>query len=430
MPIVPTRPPLLPGPFAYNGDKNTIPDTGADAGAASWSSGFPPVTQLPLTAGGIPPQRNDFNGVLNAYGVLLSFIQTGALFEWSDELTYPFPCLVVGSDNTIYVWLSPSGVDTEAGAKDPVLEANRNYWISLSSFVSGDFVPDSRRVIAGTGLTGGGPLSADVTLAAKLTDSVSSTDSTTAASATAVKTAYDAAQSKLPLSGGTVTGNLSIKNMLDTIGTAPATEQELGLYNLDKNGNIMGGHDFVHSTGNLKVSQMYARNGNGLISSLGVYVSEDGTRYTLSSHDLVLTSDVRISRLFADNVRLIVFSGNVSNAGYAMRYSPDTGELYLDGRAVHGKADTAGNADTATYANSAGSALIAAPAVQWVVNLSGPQITVPPGGTYNVVCICFNDSGGKGAVKHYPDTAGGTVIQNAPTDYMVAGLCARVQKEG
>ena len=426
MPIVPTRPPLLPGPFAYNGDKNTIPDTGADAGAASWSSGFPPVTQLPLTAGGIPPQRNDFNGVLNAYGVLLSFIQTGALFEWSDELTYPFPCLVVGSDNTIYVWLSPSGVDTEAGAKDPVLEANRNYWISLSSFVSGDFVPDSRRVIAGTGLTGGGPLSADVTLAAKLTDSVSLTDSTTAASATAVKAAYDAAESKLSLSGGTVTGNLSIKNMLDLINAAPATEQELGLYNLDKNGNIMGGHDFVHSTGNFKVSQMYARNSSGLFSSLGVYVSEDGMRYTLSSHDLVLTSDVRISRLFADNVRLIVFSGNVSNVGYAMRYSPDTGELYLDGRAVHGKADTAGNADTANYANSAGSAQIAAPAVQWVVNLSGPQITVPPGGTYNVVCICFNDSGGKGAVKHYPNTAGGTVIQNATTDYMVAGLCARV----
>lgn len=78
------------------------------------------------------------------------------------------------------------------------------------------------------------------------------------------------------------------------------------------------------------------------------------------------------------------------------------------------------------YANSAGQAQLAAPAVQWVVNTSGPAITVPQGGTYNVVCICFNDSGGKGAVKHYPNIAGGTVIPNAPTDYMVAGLCARV----
>lgn len=259
-----------------------------------------------------------------------------------------------------------------------------------------------------------------------LTDNYATNSSVIAASAKALMNLKAYADSKLPLAGGTLTGSLSVKNTLDLINAAPATEQELGLYNLDKNGNIMGGHDFIHSTENLKVSQMYARNSNGLISALGVFVSEDGMRFTLSSQDLVLTSDVRISRLFADNVRLIAFSGNISNAGYAMRYSPDTGELYLDGRAVHGKADTAGNADTATYANSAGSALIAAPAVQWVVNPSGPQITVPLGGTYNVVCICFNASGGKGAVKHYPNTAGGTVIQNAITDYVVAGLCARV----
>ena len=67
----------------------------------------------------------------------------------------------------------------------------------------GNLVPDSRRVIAGTGLTGGGPLSADVTLAAKLTDRVSLADSTTAASAKAVKTAYDLANSKQPNLGFT-----------------------------------------------------------------------------------------------------------------------------------------------------------------------------------------------------------------------------------
>lgn len=66
-----------------------------------------------------------------------------------------------------------------------------------------NFVPDSRRVIAGTGLTGGGPLSADVTLTVKLTNSVNLTDSTTAASATAVKTAYDLASSKQPNLGFT-----------------------------------------------------------------------------------------------------------------------------------------------------------------------------------------------------------------------------------
>lgn len=66
-----------------------------------------------------------------------------------------------------------------------------------------NLVPDSRRVIAGTGLTGGGPLSADVTLAVKLTNSVNLTDSTTAASATAVKTAYNLALTKQPNLGFT-----------------------------------------------------------------------------------------------------------------------------------------------------------------------------------------------------------------------------------
>ena len=74
-------------------------------------------------------------------------------------------------------------------------------WIAEET--SENLVPNSRRVIAGTGLTGGGPLSADVTLAAKLTDSVSSTDSTTAASAKAVKTAYDLANTKQPNLGFT-----------------------------------------------------------------------------------------------------------------------------------------------------------------------------------------------------------------------------------
>ena len=158
----------------------------------------------------------------------------------------------------------------------------------------------------------------------------------------------------LSTGGGTVTGNLSIKNILDLINAAPATEQELGLFMLDKNGTIMGAHDFVHNINNIKSAQMHARNSSGLISSLGVYVEEDGTRYTLSSHNIILTSDVEIGRLYADGVRLITFSGTKGSPGLTMRYSPDNGELYLDGRAVHGKADSAGYADTAGSANALG----------------------------------------------------------------------------
>lgn len=89
----------------------------------------------------------------------------------------------------------------------------------LYEYTNESFVPDSRRVIAGKGLTGGGALSRDVTLAAKLTDKVNLVDSTTAASATAVKAAYDkgtagvtAANAKLPLTGGTMLGSIQCGN--------------------------------------------------------------------------------------------------------------------------------------------------------------------------------------------------------------------------
>ena len=103
-----------------------------------------------------------------------------------------------------------ASTDGTSGLVPPAAAGQANYvlcgdgeWQDIATLVAGDFVPDSRQVIAGTGLTGGGPLSSDVTLAAKLTNSVSLTDSTTAASATAVKTAYDLANSKQPNLGFT-----------------------------------------------------------------------------------------------------------------------------------------------------------------------------------------------------------------------------------
>lgn len=328
----------------------------------------------------------------------------------ADEQPYPTP-----GDN--------SGVWTAEGTNDNI-------------------VPDSRRVIAGKGLTGGGPLSSDVTLAAKLTDSVNSTDSTTAASATAVKTAYAAAQAKLPLGGGVLTGSMQINDPANVIGSAPSTETERGLFLADKNSVIMGGFDVIQrASDNAKYTQFYSKNSSGHITSIAAVTYEDGTRELVADSPLQI-NDIQIKQVVDGGRRVIVLSGARGNQGHSFRFSPDTGEAYMDGRVIHAKADTAGYADTAgsanalggkaesalsvNYANSAGQVYLAGSAVQWVVNLSGPQITVPLGGTYNVVCICFNDSGGKGAVKHYPNIAGGTVIPNAPTDYMVAGFCARV----
>ena len=188
----------------------------------------------------------------------------------------------------------------------------------------------------------------------KLTDRVNLTDSATAASATAVKTAYDAAQAKLPLGGGIVTGSIQINDPANVIGSAPSANTERGLFLGDKNSVIMGGFDIIqHAADNAKRTQMFAKNASGVIASIAAVTHEDGTR-EISTDCPMRLSDVQIERLFADSVRLIKFSGARGKEGLAMRYSPDNGELYLDGRAVHGKADSAGYADTAGSANALG----------------------------------------------------------------------------
>jgi hypothetical protein len=61
---IPTK---LPIAFASSGSRNAIPVPSQIAitpGAASLTDGFPPLTMLPVAAGGIPPLGADFNGIL------------------------------------------------------------------------------------------------------------------------------------------------------------------------------------------------------------------------------------------------------------------------------------------------------------------------------------------------------------------------------
>lgn len=297
-------------------------------------------------------ESSRWNQLLYLLTGLTSELANFGILPWSAAQPYSKGALCIGSDGTLW----QAQIDIAASPTNPVPPGtDDNIWSRPK--ISG-FVPDSIRVIAGTGMTGGGPLSADVTLAAKLTDSVSSTDSTTAASATAVKTAYDAAQAKLPLGGGVMTGSIQINDPANVIGSAPSTNTERGMFLGDKNSVIMGGVDVIqHASDNAKRAQMFAKNASGAIASIAAVMYEDGTR-EISTDCPMRLSDVQIERLFADSVRLIKFSGARGNEGLAMRYSPDSGELYLDGRAVHGKADTAVYADNAgTLGGKAESAL-------------------------------------------------------------------------
>lgn len=64
MPTPVTRPDNLQLPFAYSGTKNVIPVPTTGTGKASFTAGFPPITMQAISAGGIPPEGKDFNGIL------------------------------------------------------------------------------------------------------------------------------------------------------------------------------------------------------------------------------------------------------------------------------------------------------------------------------------------------------------------------------
>lgn len=78
-----TNPQLITTPFAENGTKNTIPEGGAaEPQLATMQAGFPEITQRPINEGGIPPERADFNGILNLYGQHLVHINKGLPYEF------------------------------------------------------------------------------------------------------------------------------------------------------------------------------------------------------------------------------------------------------------------------------------------------------------------------------------------------------------
>ncbi|UQS93268.1 tail spike protein, capsular polysaccharide depolymerase [Acinetobacter phage Scipio] len=81
-----TNPTLITTPFAENGDKNIIPESvGANPQNATMQAGFPPITQQKISEGGIPPERNDFNGMFNLVTQHLVHLNNGMSYEFDQE---------------------------------------------------------------------------------------------------------------------------------------------------------------------------------------------------------------------------------------------------------------------------------------------------------------------------------------------------------
>ena len=80
-------PQVLAQPFCAQGDKNTIPNAATGSNLASLQEGFPPITGLPVSQGGIPPERQDFNGVMNLNSQFYFAFQNGWWPTFSQDVS-------------------------------------------------------------------------------------------------------------------------------------------------------------------------------------------------------------------------------------------------------------------------------------------------------------------------------------------------------
>lgn len=173
----------------------------------------------------------------------------------------------------------------------------------------------------------------------------------------------------LSTKGGVLTGSIQINDTANVIGTAPAENAERGIFIADKNGATMGGFDNIQrASDNAKWTQLFSKASGGTIASLGVVAYEDGTGEVITYNPLLLNT-TQLKEIIDNGNRVFTLGGDRSKPGYTFRFSPDTGEAYMDGRAIHAKADTAG------YADTAGTATIAESAAYWKAQNSGENYT-------------------------------------------------------
>lgn len=155
-----TRPQPILKPFAESGDKNTIPLTSEDPGAASWELGFPPDTMIDVGAGGIAPDGLDVNGILNIITQHVRFMLAGGYPRFDAALCaeiggYPPGAVLQGSIAGENLYRNNIENNTTDFNTHP--ESIGVSWFLIAA------PPNS--VVAGTGLiTGGSLATGDVTL--------------------------------------------------------------------------------------------------------------------------------------------------------------------------------------------------------------------------------------------------------------------------
>lgn len=118
--------------FAKQGAKtDPIPNTTSTLGRASLSQGFPTETSMPLAQGGVPPKREDFNGILYLLSSFAMYQQSGGVITYDARVNYAPPAIVFyGSD----LWWCKKANGSSSTVVTP--GTNATYWIKLKDYLA------------------------------------------------------------------------------------------------------------------------------------------------------------------------------------------------------------------------------------------------------------------------------------------------------
>ncbi len=115
-----------------SGDANAIPnDTTAGTGEFSFEEGFPQITQVPLGAGGIAPDRKDFNGVFKLLGAWIYYAMNGGQATFSNDYDYVKGRIILYTDGKLYICKQPCGASSTVVTPDSVTPVGTDYWTLL-----------------------------------------------------------------------------------------------------------------------------------------------------------------------------------------------------------------------------------------------------------------------------------------------------------
>lgn len=108
-------PATLAKAIAVDSTSKVLPpvDAPAEVGRMSQAQGFPPETQQPLAAGGVPPWRDDMNGALNLLSQHTLFAQSGNAYPWiGPPAVYNIGSRVLRADRAVVVSTVDANVDS------------------------------------------------------------------------------------------------------------------------------------------------------------------------------------------------------------------------------------------------------------------------------------------------------------------------------